>query len=203
MAAKQKTAVSLDFTGFTTVFLLSNCQRWDCNISFGILANTEKKRPSFPALSPGNNSLFSPSDDTCELLRAPHSHNSHIHSHIAGLPSRFYAHVWASPKVFHPLVSKLPWMQTFVLWYHIKNSFSFLAVKFSTSISLWERKAGSSKYLAPAGHFRTQAWHLMHTPDTVTQSASMEPMGQAPAQIPHLLHFSISVRGFAFRNLAG
>ena len=29
METKQTTAVSLDFTGFTTVFLLSNCQRWD------------------------------------------------------------------------------------------------------------------------------------------------------------------------------
>ena len=30
--AKQKTATKLDFTGFVTVFTLSNCQRWDCII---------------------------------------------------------------------------------------------------------------------------------------------------------------------------
>ena len=29
MLRNKKTAVSLDFTGFTTVFLLSNCQRWE------------------------------------------------------------------------------------------------------------------------------------------------------------------------------
>ena len=31
IATKQKTAASIDFTGFTTVFLLSNCQRWEYN----------------------------------------------------------------------------------------------------------------------------------------------------------------------------
>ena len=29
IAMKQKTAASIDFAGFTTVFLLFNCQRWD------------------------------------------------------------------------------------------------------------------------------------------------------------------------------
>ena len=47
--------------------------------------------------------------DTYGLLRATHSHNPAQYSHIVGLSSRFYAHIGASQKVFHPLMSKLTW----------------------------------------------------------------------------------------------
>lgn len=47
----------------------------------------------------------------CSVLRTltiyPH------HSHIAGLKSRFYAHVGAGSKVIHPLMSKLMWSYDF------------------------------------------------------------------------------------------
>ena len=42
--------------------------------------------------------------------RASHSHNPPQYSHIVGLSSHFYAHIWADPKVFHPLMSKLMWI---------------------------------------------------------------------------------------------
>lgn len=47
----------------------------------------------------------------CSVLRTltiyPH------HSHIAGLKSRFYAHVGAGSKVIHPLMSELMWSYDF------------------------------------------------------------------------------------------
>ena len=46
-----------------------------------------------------------------------HSHNPPQYSHIAGLLSRFYAHIGAGRKVFHPLMSKLMWFQTFCPWH--------------------------------------------------------------------------------------
>ena len=54
-----------------------------------------------------------PNYDTYGLFRAMHSHNPTHYSHIAGLKSHFYAHIGAGPKVFHPLMSKLIWIQTF------------------------------------------------------------------------------------------
>ncbi|RHP09886.1 hypothetical protein [Dorea sp. AF36-15AT] len=57
--------------------------------------------------------------DACGLFRASHSHNPPKYSHIAGLLSHFYAHIGAGPKVFHPLTSKLMWIQTFGPWHHI------------------------------------------------------------------------------------
>ncbi|MEF2618704.1 hypothetical protein DXC11_06345 [Firmicutes bacterium OM08-11AC] len=50
-----------------------------------------------------------PDFDAYELLRATHSHNSTLYSHIVGLSSHFYAHIGAGPKVFHPPMSKLMW----------------------------------------------------------------------------------------------
>ena len=44
--------------------------------------------------------------DAYGLFRAAHYHNPTQYSHIAGI-SRFYAHIEAGPKVFHPLMSKL------------------------------------------------------------------------------------------------
>ena len=44
IAAKQKTAASIDFTGFTTVFLLSNCQRWDYIIEKIFCTNKSRMR---------------------------------------------------------------------------------------------------------------------------------------------------------------
>lgn len=38
--------------------------------------------------------------------------------------------------------------------------------KVFSSICLWDKRAGSSKYLASSGQIRMQAWHLMHTPGT-------------------------------------
>ena len=54
-----------------------------------------------------------PNYDTYELFRATHSHNSTQYSHIVGLSSHFYAHIGAGPKVIHPPMSKLMWVQTF------------------------------------------------------------------------------------------
>ena len=51
-----------------------------------------------------------PNYDACGLFRALHSHNPLQYSHIVGLSSHFYAHIWAGPKVFHPLMSKLMWI---------------------------------------------------------------------------------------------
>ena len=48
--------------------------------------------------------------DAYGLFRASHSHNPLQYSHIVGLSSHFYAHIWAGPKVFHPLMSKLMWI---------------------------------------------------------------------------------------------
>ncbi|HBD66703.1 MAG TPA: hypothetical protein DC028_06710 [Eubacterium sp.] len=45
------------------------------------------------------------------MLRATHSHNSPQYSHIVGLSSHFYAHIGASPKVFHPPMSELMWVK--------------------------------------------------------------------------------------------
>ena len=50
-----------------------------------------------------------PDFDAYGLFRAAHSHNPPQYSHIAGLLSRFYAHIGAGRKVFHPLMSKLMW----------------------------------------------------------------------------------------------
>ena len=51
----------------------------------------------------------SPRLDAYGLLRATHSHNPTLYSHIVGLSSHFYAHIGAGPKVFHPPMSKLMW----------------------------------------------------------------------------------------------
>ena len=51
-----------------------------------------------------------PNYDAYGLFRALHSHNPPQYSHIVGLSSHFYAHIWADPKVFHPLMSKLMWI---------------------------------------------------------------------------------------------
>ena len=51
-----------------------------------------------------------PNYDAYGLFRALHSHNPLQYSHIVGLSSHFYAHIWAGPKVFHPLMSKLMWI---------------------------------------------------------------------------------------------
>jgi hypothetical protein len=48
-----------------------------------------------------------PNYDACGLFRASHFHNPPRYSHIVGDISRFYAHIGAGPKVFHPLMSKL------------------------------------------------------------------------------------------------
>ena len=48
--------------------------------------------------------------DAYGLFRASHSHNPLQYSHIVGLSSHFYAHIWAGSKVFHPLMSKLMWI---------------------------------------------------------------------------------------------
>ena len=49
-----------------------------------------------------------------------------------------------------------------------------------------------------------QAWHLMQIPVQVSgASFGMDPIGQTVAQIPHFVHFSGSVFGFAFKNTAG
>ena len=53
--------------------------------------------------------LLPPDIDAYGLLRATHSHNPTLYSHIVGLSSHFYAHIGAGPKVFHPLMSKLMW----------------------------------------------------------------------------------------------
>ena len=53
--------------------------------------------------------LLPPDIDAYGLLRATHSHNPTLYSHIVGLSSHFYAHIGAGPKVFHPLMSKLIW----------------------------------------------------------------------------------------------
>ena len=51
-----------------------------------------------------------PNFDAYGLFRALHSHNPAQYSHIVGLSSHFYAHIGASPKVFHPPMSKLMWV---------------------------------------------------------------------------------------------
>ena len=51
-----------------------------------------------------------PNYDACGLFRALHSHNPPQYSHIVGLPSHFYAHIGAGPKVFYPPMSKLMWI---------------------------------------------------------------------------------------------
>ena len=51
-----------------------------------------------------------PNYDAYGLFRALHSHNPPQYSHIVGLPSHFYAHIGAGPKVFHPPMSKLMWI---------------------------------------------------------------------------------------------
>ncbi|WP_334299601.1 hypothetical protein [Mediterraneibacter glycyrrhizinilyticus] len=51
----------------------------------------------------------SPNSDAYGLFCAPHSRNPPQYSHIVGYTSRFYAHIGAGPKVFHPLMSKLMW----------------------------------------------------------------------------------------------
>ena len=49
-----------------------------------------------------------------------------------------------------------------------------------------------------------QAWHLMQIPVQVYgASFGIDPIGQTVAQIPHFVHFSGSVFGFAFKNTAG
>ena len=48
-------------------------------------------------------------NDANGLLRAMHSHNPTRYSHIMVLTPHFYAHIGASPKVFHPPMSKLMW----------------------------------------------------------------------------------------------
>ncbi|RHU94460.1 hypothetical protein DXC11_03705 [Firmicutes bacterium OM08-11AC] len=53
--------------------------------------------------------LLPPDLDAYGLLRATHSHNPTLYSHIVGLSSHFYAHIGAGPKVFHPPMSKLMW----------------------------------------------------------------------------------------------
>uniref|UniRef100_UPI003FF0E634 hypothetical protein n=1 Tax=Waltera intestinalis TaxID=2606635 RepID=UPI003FF0E634 len=53
--------------------------------------------------------LLPPDIDAYGLLRATHSHNPTLYSHIVGLSSHFYAHIGAGPKVFHPPMSKLMW----------------------------------------------------------------------------------------------
>ena len=53
---------------------------------------------------------------------------------------------------------------------HMYILFSAGSVKFFSSILTWDRKASSSKYLAPAGHALMQAWHLMQVPGTFTMS---------------------------------
>ena len=57
-----------------------------------------------------------PNYDAYGLFRAAHFHNPPQYSHIVGYTSHFYAHIGAGPKVFHPLMSKLMWVQTFRLW---------------------------------------------------------------------------------------
>ncbi len=54
-----------------------------------------------------------PNYDIYGLFRATHFHNPSRYSHIAGYSSRFYAHIGAGPKVFHPFMSQLIWVQTF------------------------------------------------------------------------------------------
>ena len=84
------------------------------------------------------------------------------------------------------------------------TSFFFGSVKVCSSMATWDKKAASSKYLACFVHFRTQAWHLMQVPGTLhTSLGSMAPMGHSRAQAPQLVHRDGSVRGLAFRNLAG
>ena len=74
----------------------------------------------------------------------------------------------------------------------------------ASSMATWDKKAGSSKYLACFVHLRTQAWHLMQVPGTrAGRSGSIAPMGQNRAQAPQLVHLPRSVWGLAFRNLAG
>ena len=46
-----------------------------------------------------------PDFDAYGLLRATHSHNPTLYSHIVGLSSHFYAHIGAGPKVFYPPMS--------------------------------------------------------------------------------------------------
>ena len=71
-------------------------------------------------------------------------------------------------------------------------------------MATWDRKAASSKYLAPRVQRRTQAWHLMQVPVTcVTSAGLMAPMGQTRAQTPQPQHRPGSVCGLALRNLAG
>jgi len=53
--------------------------------------------------------LLPPDIDAYGLLRATHSHNPTLYSHIVGLSSHFYAHIGAGHKVFHPPMSKLMW----------------------------------------------------------------------------------------------
>ena len=53
--------------------------------------------------------LLPPDIDAYGLLRATHSHNPTLYSHIVGLSSHFYTHIGAGPKVFHPPMSKLMW----------------------------------------------------------------------------------------------
>ncbi|HBW04198.1 MAG: hypothetical protein U0M75_07605 [Lachnospiraceae bacterium] len=53
--------------------------------------------------------LLPPDIDAYGLLRATHSHNPTLYSHIVGLSSHFYAHIGAGPKFFHPPMSKLMW----------------------------------------------------------------------------------------------
>ena len=48
--------------------------------------------------------------DAYGLLRAMHSHNPTLYSHIVGLSSHFYAHIEAGQKVFLPHMSKLMWV---------------------------------------------------------------------------------------------
>ncbi|HCY08846.1 MAG TPA: hypothetical protein DHM32_08270 [Lachnospiraceae bacterium] len=54
--------------------------------------------------------LLPPDIDAYGLLRATHSHNPTLYSHIVGLSSHFYAHIGAGPKAFHPPMSKLMWV---------------------------------------------------------------------------------------------
>src|SRR5574344_221184 len=83
-------------------------------------------------------------------------------------------------------------------------SFSLGSAKFCSRIFTWDRKASSSKYLAPLVHFRTHRWHLMQVPGTLdTSFGSMAPMGHSLAQAPQFVHLLKLVLGFAFRNLAG
>ena len=51
--------------------------------------------------------------DAYGLWKCEARNNPTRDSHIVGLLSHFYAHIRASSKVFHPLMSRLIWVYTF------------------------------------------------------------------------------------------